>query len=72
MYNTLSINKLLVRSITPCSVEGCEDPSVVMDTLTGIRLCKQHAPRLWIEEAQRNRARLRAEQEATPSPCVFR
>lgn len=72
MHNTMAISKLFVRSITPCSMEGCEETSIVLDTLTGIRLCKHHAPRLWIEEAQRNRQRLHAEERARPSPCVFR
>lgn len=70
MENTSAINLLYVESSLPCQKPGCENPCVIMDTLTGNRFCAEHAPHIWLQIAHRNSQRIDAEIASIPSPCV--
>ncbi|GHS98382.1 hypothetical protein FACS1894139_11330 [Planctomycetales bacterium] len=71
MENLNAISHLFVESRHPCQKEGCEADCIIIDTISGSRFCRDHAPRLWIEDAYRNNRRLAEEARLTPSACVM-
>ncbi len=49
-------DKVFVDSVSPCMIKGCEYRAIILNRFTGHRFCLKHAPRLWMQEAERNEA----------------